>query len=49
MSKSETHKADIIYLEENNGELEVEIVLRYGKEKSYYKGYLSECNKTMKR
>jgi hypothetical protein len=42
MKKSETHKAEIIFLEENNGELEVEIELKCGKEKTIYKGYLSE-------
>jgi len=42
MKKSETHKAEIIFLEDNNGELEIEIELNYGKEKTKYKGYLSE-------
>jgi hypothetical protein len=40
--KSETWKSEITFLEENNGELEVEIQLTNGKEKKIYKGYLSE-------
>ena len=40
--KSETWKSRITYLEENNGELEVEIELKHKKEKKIYKGYLSE-------
>jgi hypothetical protein len=42
MKKSEVCKSRIIFLEENNGELEVEIELKCGKEKTIYKGFLSE-------
>ena len=41
---SETWETRITYLEENNGEMEVEIECSNGKEVKRYSGYLSEGN-----
>jgi len=42
MENIENWKSHIRYLNENNGELEVEIELTNGKEKRFYFGFLSE-------